>query len=84
MVIVCPPAPPLLSFAFLCFALLPLLLPQFHFGDVVFGVYQLALHHSTVNALDAVEGRKVTDADLIAFLVEVRVCVFVGGLRVWV
>jgi hypothetical protein len=38
---------------------------------LVFGVYQLALHHSTVNAIDAVEGRKVVDAKLIACLLEV-------------
>jgi hypothetical protein len=55
-------------------------LPQFHFGDIVFGVYQLALHHSTVNAMDAVEGRKVTDADLIAFLVEVSVFLCFWGV----
>jgi hypothetical protein len=44
---------------------------QFHFGDVVFGVYQLALHHSTVNAMDTVEGHTVTDPTLIAYLLEV-------------
>lgn len=45
---------------------------QFHFHDLVFGVYQLALHHSTVNAVDSVEGRKVVDPQLIAFLLKVR------------
>lgn len=45
---------------------------KFHFGDVVFGVYQLALHHSTVNAIDTVDGHKVEDPALIAYLIEVR------------
>lgn len=49
-------------------AMLPV---QFHFHDLVFGVYQLALHHSTVNAIDAVKGRKVVDPQLIAFLLKV-------------
>jgi hypothetical protein len=48
-----------------------MLLAQFHFHDLVFGVYQLALHHSTVNAIDAVQGCKVVDPQLIAFLLKV-------------
>lgn len=39
-------------------------------------MYQLALHHSTVNAMDTVKGRTVKDAELIAFLLEVRLFVF--------
>jgi hypothetical protein len=69
---------PVLSCAVLCCPVLryPLLCCaglQFHFGDVVFGVYQLALHHSTVNAMDTVKGHTVQDAQLIAFLLEVCV-----------
>ena len=45
---------------------------KFHFGDLVFGVYQLALHHSTVNAMDSVNGVKVDDPQLISFLIQVR------------
>jgi hypothetical protein len=41
-------------------------------GDVVFGVYQLHLHHSTVNSMDAVDGEPVTDLALVDFLIEVR------------
>lgn len=43
---------------------------RFHIGDLVFGVYQLALHHSTVDALDGVAGCAVADPALITFLIE--------------
>jgi hypothetical protein len=35
-------------------------------------VYQLALHHSTVNAIDDVAGEEVHDAQLIEHLIWVR------------
>jgi hypothetical protein len=37
-----------------------------------FGVYHLALHHATVDAVDAVEGTPVDDPALINFLIQVR------------
>jgi hypothetical protein len=37
-----------------------------------FGVYHLALHHATVDAVDAVEGRTVDDPALITYLIQVR------------
>eukprot|EP00775_Hariotina_reticulata_P006650 gene6650-6875_t len=43
---------------------------KFHIGDLVFGVYQLYLHHSTVNSLDAVDGNPVTDLALVDFLIQ--------------
>jgi hypothetical protein len=37
-----------------------------------FGVYHLALHHATVDAVDAVEGSTVDDPALINYLIQVR------------
>jgi hypothetical protein len=45
---------------------------RLNFGDLVFGVYQLALHHATMNDVDAVEGREVTEAAMIEHLIWVR------------
>lgn len=45
---------------------------KFHIHDLVFGVYHLALHHATVDAVDAVEGTPVDDAALITYLIKVR------------
>eukprot|EP00882_Tetradesmus_deserticola_P016094 GHRQ01017169.1.p1 GENE.GHRQ01017169.1~~GHRQ01017169.1.p1 ORF type:complete len:457 (+),score=187.64 GHRQ01017169.1:227-1597(+) len=43
---------------------------KFHIHDLVFGVYHLALHHATVDAVDAVEGRTVQDQELINSLIQ--------------
>ncbi|KAF8068165.1 unsaturated glucuronyl hydrolase [Scenedesmus sp. PABB004] len=43
---------------------------KFHIHDLVFGVYHLALHHSTVDAMDGVEGTHVHDEALITHLVQ--------------
>eukprot|EP00878_Enallax_costatus_P025754 GHUV01027581.1.p1 GENE.GHUV01027581.1~~GHUV01027581.1.p1 ORF type:complete len:197 (+),score=43.74 GHUV01027581.1:245-835(+) len=43
---------------------------KFHIGDLVFGVYHLALHHATVNAMDDVDGQIVEDEAMIDFLVK--------------
>uniref|UniRef100_A0A383WJQ1 Fungal lipase-type domain-containing protein n=1 Tax=Tetradesmus obliquus TaxID=3088 RepID=A0A383WJQ1_TETOB len=43
---------------------------KFHIHDLVFGVYHLALHHSTVDAVDAVEGSRVDDPALIDYLIQ--------------
>ncbi|KAF6264216.1 Alpha/Beta hydrolase protein [Scenedesmus sp. NREL 46B-D3] len=43
---------------------------KFHIHDLVFGVYHLALHHATVDAVDAVEGSPVHDQALIHYLIQ--------------
>lgn len=41
---------------------------KFHIGDIIFGIYHLAQHHATTDAVDDIKGREVTDVATIEWL----------------